>query len=195
MAIPMHYEVELRELLYEADGTGGLRVTGSMWKPVRVFNKDTVPMVLTFDTFGAAQAYIGRKPAGCRSHGAGVGGWRARSMQHVQPCRIGEQTRRAMILAALALAGCATQPAYTPPPVQLSEAQIEDRCVVAFADKLRRANGIEASDGRLVAPPAGVTPQPNVKVVELSATSAGRPVIYQAVCMIAPDGRAYVSQG
>ena len=32
MAIPMHYEVELRELTYEADGTGGLRVTGSMWK-------------------------------------------------------------------------------------------------------------------------------------------------------------------
>jgi hypothetical protein len=42
-----HYEVELRELLYEADGTGGLRVTGSMWKSVRVFNKDTVPMVLS----------------------------------------------------------------------------------------------------------------------------------------------------
>jgi hypothetical protein len=31
----MHYEVELRELLYEADGTGGLRVTGSMWKLVK----------------------------------------------------------------------------------------------------------------------------------------------------------------
>jgi hypothetical protein len=56
----MHYEVELRELLYEADGTGGLRVTGSMWKPVRVFNKDTVPMPLTFDTLSAAQAYVGR---------------------------------------------------------------------------------------------------------------------------------------
>jgi hypothetical protein len=37
----MHYDVELRELLYESDGTGGLQVTGSMWKPVRVFNKDT----------------------------------------------------------------------------------------------------------------------------------------------------------
>jgi hypothetical protein len=45
----MHYEVELRELTYESDSTGGLRVTGSMWKPVRVFNKDTVPMVLTFE--------------------------------------------------------------------------------------------------------------------------------------------------
>jgi hypothetical protein len=55
-----HYEVELRELLYEADGTGGLRVTGSMWKSVRVFNKDTVPMVLTFDALSAAQAYVGR---------------------------------------------------------------------------------------------------------------------------------------
>jgi hypothetical protein len=56
----MHYEVELRELLYEADGTGGLRVTGSMWKPVRVFNKDAVPLPLTFEALGAAQAYVGR---------------------------------------------------------------------------------------------------------------------------------------
>ena len=60
----MHYEVELRELLYEADGKGGLRVTGSMWKPVRVFNKDTVPMVLTFEALGAAQAYVGRNEPG-----------------------------------------------------------------------------------------------------------------------------------
>jgi hypothetical protein len=60
----MHYEVELRELLYEADGTGGLRVTGSMWKPVRVFNKDTVPMVLTFEALSAAQAYVGRNQPG-----------------------------------------------------------------------------------------------------------------------------------
>ena len=64
MAIPMHYEVELRELLYESDGTGGLWVTGSMWKPVRVFNKDTVPMVLTFKALGAAQAYVGRNQSG-----------------------------------------------------------------------------------------------------------------------------------
>jgi hypothetical protein len=56
----MHYEVELREFTYENDGTGGLLVTGSMWKPVRVFNKNTVPMVLTFDTLGAAQAYVGQ---------------------------------------------------------------------------------------------------------------------------------------
>jgi hypothetical protein len=60
----MHYEVELRELLYENDGTGGLRVTGSMWKPVRVFNKDAVPMVLTFEALGAAQAHVGRNQPG-----------------------------------------------------------------------------------------------------------------------------------
>ena len=45
----MHYEVEPRELLYEADGSGGLRVTGLMWKSVWVFNKDTVPMVLPLE--------------------------------------------------------------------------------------------------------------------------------------------------
>ena len=60
----MHYEVELRELTYESDGKGGLRVTGSTWKPVRVFNKDTVPMVLTFDALGAVQAYVGRNEPG-----------------------------------------------------------------------------------------------------------------------------------
>jgi hypothetical protein len=56
----MHYEVELRELLYENDGAGGLRVTGSYWQPVRVFNKDAVPMPLTFDALFAARAYVGR---------------------------------------------------------------------------------------------------------------------------------------
>ncbi len=60
----MHYEVELRELLYEDDGAGGLRVTGSYWKPVRVFNKDTIPIPLTFDALCAAQAYIGRNQPG-----------------------------------------------------------------------------------------------------------------------------------
>ena len=60
----MHYEVELRELTYESDGTGGMQVTGSMWKPVRVFNKDMVPLPLTFDALGAAQAYVGRNQPG-----------------------------------------------------------------------------------------------------------------------------------
>jgi hypothetical protein len=60
----MHYEVELCELTYEADGKGGLRVTGSMWKPVRVFNKDAIPVPLTFDALGAAQAYVGRNQPG-----------------------------------------------------------------------------------------------------------------------------------
>ena len=61
---PDHYEVELREMTYEADGTGGLRVTGSMRKPVRVFNKDTIPVPLTFDALCAAQAYVGRNQPG-----------------------------------------------------------------------------------------------------------------------------------
>jgi hypothetical protein len=64
MTDPEHYEVELRELLYEADGTGGLRVTGSTWKPVRVFDKDMVPTPLTFEALGAARAYVGRNQPG-----------------------------------------------------------------------------------------------------------------------------------
>jgi hypothetical protein len=64
MAIPIHYELELRELLYESDGTGGLRVMGSMWKPVKMFNKDAIPVPLTFDALCAAQAYVGRNQPG-----------------------------------------------------------------------------------------------------------------------------------
>ncbi len=60
----MHYEVELRELLYENDSAGGLRVTGSYWRPVRVFNKDDIPIPLTFDALSAAQAYVGRNQPG-----------------------------------------------------------------------------------------------------------------------------------
>ena len=60
----MHYEVELRELTYADDGMSGLCVTGSMWKPVRVFNKDMVPLPLTFDALSAAQAYVGRNQPG-----------------------------------------------------------------------------------------------------------------------------------
>lgn len=60
----MHYEVELRELAYEDAGAGGLRITGSYWKPVRVFNKDAIPVPLTFDASGAAQAYVGRNQPG-----------------------------------------------------------------------------------------------------------------------------------
>jgi hypothetical protein len=61
---PDHYEVELREMTYEDDGAGGLQVTGSMWKPVRVFDKDMVPMPLTFEALSAAQAYVGRNQPG-----------------------------------------------------------------------------------------------------------------------------------
>ena len=60
----MHYEVELRELTSADDGMSGLCVTGSMWKPVRVFNKDMVPLPLTFDALSAAQAYVGRNQPG-----------------------------------------------------------------------------------------------------------------------------------
>jgi hypothetical protein len=60
----MHYEVELREFTYEADDTGSLQVTGSTWKPVRVFDKDMIPVALTFDALSAAQAYVGRNQPG-----------------------------------------------------------------------------------------------------------------------------------
>jgi hypothetical protein len=60
----MHYEVELRELTVESDGTGGMQVTCSMWKPVRVFDKDTIPVALTFEALGAAQTYVGRNQPG-----------------------------------------------------------------------------------------------------------------------------------
>jgi hypothetical protein len=60
----MHYEVELREMIYESDGNGGLRVTGSMWKPMRVFDRDAIPVPLTFDALCTAQAYVGQNQPG-----------------------------------------------------------------------------------------------------------------------------------
>jgi hypothetical protein len=35
-----------------------------MWKPVRVFDKDMIPVALTFEALGAAQAYVGRNQPG-----------------------------------------------------------------------------------------------------------------------------------
>jgi hypothetical protein len=51
---------------------------GSTWKPVRVFNKDAVPVPLTSDALSAAQAYAGRNQPGA-VHRAGGGRGRARS--------------------------------------------------------------------------------------------------------------------
>ncbi len=60
----MHYEMELRELTYESDGAGGLRVTGSCWKPMQVFKPDVDLAPLQFDVLHAAQAYVGRNQPG-----------------------------------------------------------------------------------------------------------------------------------
>ncbi len=63
----MHYEVELRELLYEDDGAGGLRVTGSYWRPMRVFKPHMSLAPLQFDALGAARTYVGGvSPEGMR---------------------------------------------------------------------------------------------------------------------------------
>ena len=60
----MHYEVEIRELVYQDDDGTVLRVTGSSWLPVKVFGKDGASTPLTFDALGAAQAYVGRNQPG-----------------------------------------------------------------------------------------------------------------------------------
>ena len=53
---PAYYKVELRELTCEDDGNGVLKITGSSWRPVKVFKKDAIPTPLTFDTLDAARA-------------------------------------------------------------------------------------------------------------------------------------------
>ncbi len=55
----MHYEVGLRELSYEDDGAGGLRVTGSYWKLMRAFKPDMSLAPLQFHALGAARTYVG----------------------------------------------------------------------------------------------------------------------------------------
>jgi hypothetical protein len=54
----MHYEVELREFAFEADGSGGLRVVGSAWKPMRLFALDMIVAPLRFEALAAARAYV-----------------------------------------------------------------------------------------------------------------------------------------
>ncbi len=61
---PAYYEVGLRELTYEDDGNGALKITGSSWKPVKVFKKDAIPTPLTFDTLDAARVHAGRDRPG-----------------------------------------------------------------------------------------------------------------------------------
>jgi hypothetical protein len=61
---PAYYEVELCELTYEDDGNGVLKITGSSWKPVKVFKKDAILTPLTFDTLDTARAYAGRDRPG-----------------------------------------------------------------------------------------------------------------------------------
>jgi hypothetical protein len=60
----MHYEVELRELTYEADGTGDIRVTGEVWRPVRVFRGDNITMPVVFGSLEKARGYADRNRAG-----------------------------------------------------------------------------------------------------------------------------------
>lgn len=54
----MHYEVELRELAYEEDGRGGLRVIGSAWRPMRLLALGMTLEPLRFDALAAALAYV-----------------------------------------------------------------------------------------------------------------------------------------
>jgi hypothetical protein len=61
---PAYYEVELRGLTYEDDGNGVLKITGSSWKPVKVFKEDAIPTPLTIDTLDAARAHAGRDRPG-----------------------------------------------------------------------------------------------------------------------------------
>jgi hypothetical protein len=109
--------------------------------------------------------------------------------------------KRTALLATLAVLGGCTGATddrgaiYDQQAVQLSEAEIANGCVAIFSDQLFMRNGIAATSGRLVAPPAGVVVGPNTRVVELSATAVGRPVIYRAFCLVFPDRRFFVSQG
>jgi hypothetical protein len=60
----MHYEVELRELTYEADGTGDLRVTDKRWQSVLVFRRDRITAPLTFGSLNEARSFTERDRPG-----------------------------------------------------------------------------------------------------------------------------------
>jgi hypothetical protein len=59
-----HYEVELRELAYKCDGSGGLRIKREDWRQITVISADAVLTSLTFDNLDEARAYASRDRPG-----------------------------------------------------------------------------------------------------------------------------------
>jgi hypothetical protein len=59
-----HYEVERRELAYEHDGSGGLRIKRGDWRQIKVIVADAVLTSLTFDSLDEAPAYASRDRPG-----------------------------------------------------------------------------------------------------------------------------------
>jgi hypothetical protein len=59
-----HYEVERRELAYEHDGSGGLRIKREDWRQIKVIGADAVLTSLTFDSLDEACAYASRDRPG-----------------------------------------------------------------------------------------------------------------------------------
>jgi hypothetical protein len=51
------YEVERRELAYEHDGSGGLRIKRGDWRQIIVISADAVLTSLTFDSLDEARVY------------------------------------------------------------------------------------------------------------------------------------------
>jgi hypothetical protein len=63
-----HYEVELRELTYEDDGSGGLRIKREDWRQIKMIGADAVLTSLMFDSLDEARAYASRdRPGSIRS--------------------------------------------------------------------------------------------------------------------------------
>jgi hypothetical protein len=58
------YEVERRELAYEHDGSGGLRIKRGDWRQIKVISADAVLTSSTFDNLDEARAYASRDRPG-----------------------------------------------------------------------------------------------------------------------------------
>lgn len=87
----------------------------------------------------------------------------------------------AVFIVLLAQGACAATANSPTPSAALPAAdQIEKSCILASSDRLRRLNGLSASDGRALPSPSG---KPQERLVELDTVNAGMKVTYLFACL------------
>lgn len=105
-----------------------------------------------------------------------------------------KNTIPALCLLAVTLGGC-VQNQQRPVTTTLTREQVDRACILQAGSDLRYGMRLEATDGRALPPPAGMTsPNPATdRLVELDTTTVGQKVTYSFLCRTDASGRAFTS--